>query len=213
MGGCASDLSAEAVASRAIDKKSTRDERVHQATKKFLLLGAGESGKSTLFKQLNHIYGNGYTDNDRMQFVNVLVNNTIGSMKTLVAQTDKMSSVQFDGEVLDCTVPPELAESAQYFREIGQDAPLTDEAAAHLKKLWACPGIRNIFKVRSDYQIPDAAEYFFSRVDAYADPNFVPTYEDMLRGRVRTTGIVETCFEIPPNTFRVVDVGGQRCAV
>lgn len=210
MGNCNSDITAEVQASREIDKAASKDERAEQSLKKFLLLGAGESGKSTLFKQLNHIYGDGYTDNDRMQFTNVLFNNTIGSMKTLVLQAEKVSQVKFGGEVLDCTIPPELEPECKFFREIGQDAALTPEGAASIKKLWACEGIQNIFKVRSDYQLPDAAEYFFSRVDAFTQPNFVPSYEDMLRGRVRTTGIVETCFEIAPHKFRVVDVGGQR---
>lgn len=36
---------------------------------KMLLLGAGESGKSTLFKQMKIINKNGYSEKERMEFV------------------------------------------------------------------------------------------------------------------------------------------------
>jgi len=39
---------------------------------------------------------------------------------------------------------------------------------------------------------------------------FLPTEEDILRSRVRTTGIVEQEFNIDGNMFRMFDVGGQR---
>jgi len=41
-------------------------------------------------------------------------------------------------------------------------------------------------------------------------PGFVPSEADVLRTRVRTTGIVENEFEIQGNKFKMYDVGGQR---
>jgi len=38
----------------------------------------------------------------------------------------------------------------------------------------------------------------------------LPTQQDVLRSRVRTTGIVENEFEIDGNKFKMFDVGGQR---
>jgi len=40
--------------------------------------------------------------------------------------------------------------------------------------------------------------------------NYLPTQQDVLRSRVRTTGIVENEFEIDGNKFKMFDVGGQR---
>ncbi len=46
--------------------------------------GAGESGKSTIFKQMRIIYGKGFTSEDRSVFTHVVYNNVISSMQTLL---------------------------------------------------------------------------------------------------------------------------------
>jgi guanine nucleotide-binding protein subunit alpha, other len=38
----------------------------------------------------------------------------------------------------------------------------------------------------------------------------VPTDQDLLRSRLRTTGITETIFDLGQLTYRMFDVGGQR---
>jgi len=38
---------------------------MHTQVNKLLLLGAGDSGKSTLFKQMKSIYGPGFTERER----------------------------------------------------------------------------------------------------------------------------------------------------
>lgn len=43
-----------------------------------------------------------------------------------------------------------------------------------------------------------------------AAPNYMPTDQDILRSRVKTTGITETMFQVGDLTYRLFDVGGQR---
>ena len=43
-----------------------------------------------------------------------------------------------------------------------------------------------------------------------ADPSYLPTDQDILRSRVKTTGITETMFRVGELTYRLFDVGGQR---
>jgi guanine nucleotide-binding protein subunit alpha len=40
--------------------------------------------------------------------------------------------------------------------------------------------------------------------------DYIPSDQDILRARLRTTGITETIFETGPLTYRMFDVGGQR---
>lgn len=56
----------------------------------------------------------------------------------------------------------------------------------------------------------DSADYFFAEVQRISQPNYIPTDNDLIRCRVRTTGIVENRFTIDDNQFLMVDVGGQR---
>lgn len=43
-----------------------------------------------------------------------------------------------------------------------------------------------------------------------AATDYMPNEQDVLRSRVKTTGIIETVFTIKKLTYRLFDVGGQR---
>lgn len=47
-------------------------------------------------------------------------------------------------------------------------------------------------------------------MDRIAASDYIPNNEDVLRTRVKSTGITETCFTIGDLTHRVFDLGGQR---
>ena len=51
---------------------------------------------------------------------------------------------------------------------------------------------------------------YFDAVERIAQPDYLPTDQDVLRSRVKTTGITETTFIIGDLTYRMFDVGGQR---
>jgi hypothetical protein len=51
---------------------------------------------------------------------------------------------------------------------------------------------------------------FFEDIERLFERNYLPTDQDILRTRLRTTGISETLFELGNFTYRMFDVGGQR---
>lgn len=51
---------------------------------------------------------------------------------------------------------------------------------------------------------------FFIDLDRLFSKDFVPTDQDVLRARLRTTGITETNFDLGSLQYRMFDVGGQR---
>ena len=61
-----------------------------------------------------------------------------------------------------------------------------------------------------EYQLNDSASYYLNALDRISRPNYVPTQQDVLRTRVKTTGIVETNFSFKKLDFKLFDVGGQR---
>lgn len=54
------------------------------------------------------------------------------------------------------------------------------------------------------------AHSYMSNLDRLFAKNYVPDDQDILRARLRTTGISETIFETGNLTYRMFDVGGQR---
>ncbi len=68
MGVCASTIDKEAASTSVlVDKNNRLTAELERRKIKLLLLGPGESGKSTLFKQMKHIYGRGYSESDRVE--------------------------------------------------------------------------------------------------------------------------------------------------
>jgi len=177
---------------------------------KLLLLGAGESGKSTLFKQLITIYGRGFSEEERKQYTNIILQNCIASMKTLLHMSEVLAPTHSE-----CGMSPASRELKAQMDELKESddlnvRQLTEPVAKVIAKLWEDKGIRACVEYRSKFQLPDSAPYFFEKVYELASPTYVPNQQDILRCRARTTGIVENAFDIGGNRFRMYDVGGQR---
>ena len=67
-----------------MDKELNVDKRDDQNKKKLLFLGSGGSGKSTLFKQLRTIHGEGFLDKDRLAFKDHIYSQIIEQMKSIL---------------------------------------------------------------------------------------------------------------------------------
>lgn len=63
-----------------------------------------------------------------------------------------------------------------------------------MKRLWKDPGVQLCFSRSREYQLNDSAAYYLNALDRIALANYVPSQQDVLRTRVKTTGIVETHF-------------------
>lgn len=171
---------------------------------KLLLLGAGESGKSTIAKQMRLIYLNGYNEEDRSGYKSIIHNNIISSIKALVEAAHTMG----------LKYKPENEEAAEGVMQLAENSSsgfsLTKEMAETVKKLWADPATKTAYERQSEFQLNDSAAYYFAEIDRIVASDYVPNVHDVLRSRAKTTGIIETDFMVDQNKFRMVDVGGQR---
>jgi len=79
-----------------------------------------------------------------------------------------------------------------------------------IKTLWKDEGIQQAYARQSEFQLNDSAAYYFENLDRIGSKDYVPSEQDVLRSRAKTTGIIETEFVIQKTKFRLVDVGGQR---
>ncbi|KAF5092312.1 hypothetical protein D0Z03_002926 [Geotrichum reessii] len=85
------------------------------------------------------------------------------------------------------------------------------DVAVAISELWNHDrGIAAVFARSNEFQLEVNASHYFTHILAYSKPGYRVTEQDILLGRIKTTGISETVFRIKNRTFRVFDVGGQR---
>ncbi|CAH8445790.1 unnamed protein product [Schistosoma turkestanicum] len=189
--------------SREIERQLHKDKNAHRKEVKLLLLGTGESGKSTFVKQMRIIHGIGYTDKDKCSFKNLIYQNIFLAMHTMC---DALSSLSIELK------NPENQENMKLIREVDieDSIALTHERIEAILQLWADPGMKECYERRREFQLSDSSKYYLNNFDRIADANYIPSLQDILRVRVPTTGIVEYPFNLDSTIFRIVDVGGQR---
>ena len=86
---------------------------------------------------------------------------------------------------------------------------LRDSAGAGVHLSWHDGGIQAAYRERSRFQLLDSAGYYLAKVAALAAPAYVPSVEDVVKTRVRTSGIIEESYDIGGVEFLIYDVGGQ----
>lgn len=208
MGACGSSLSPEEKAAQArtkqMDKKLKQQYDKEQRKIKLLLLGAGESGKSTIFKQMKILYGehNGYTKEERTRFKPVVYGNILTNMKTLLENTENHTPVS--DESLKAKIPEFQA------LEDGKNAVIDAATGELVKAFWSDPGVQATWHQRAQFQVQDALSFYCESIDRIAADDYIPVPQDILRARVRTSGIVTEVYKIDQVTFEMYDVGGQR---
>jgi len=185
---------------RKVQEDKEKDERVI----KLLFLGAGGSGKSTLFKQLRILYGDGLTEDLRRGYTNNIYNNMIQGMKTLLEGNLDMAADE-DDDIQACD-----EKTAELVQNMLESNTLSPKNAIILQTAWADPGIQATWKRRLELQVQDSLSYFINNAERISAPGYLPNKDDVLRVRARTTGIVEENMKIRNRIFHIVDVGGQR---
>lgn len=91
------------------------------------------------------------------------------------------------------------------------ESDLRGAIADAIAALWAHDsGIRQCFHRLNEFQLLTLADYYFANIARFVDPGYLCLDTDILMGRVKTTGITETDFQLRLFTFKVLDAGGQR---
>jgi len=181
-----------------------REDRVQNAEIKLLLLGPGESGKSTVFKQMKIIQDDGgFSQEELISYKSVIYSNCVSQMRVILEAAALLKIELHSEEALSAaqkilSLPPT---GNSWNNEIGNA----------VKLLWKDQGIRETFSLgMKKFQLNETSNYFFDKIDVFLEENYIPSLDDILRVRVRSTGIEEATFVFDKIKFRVVDVGGQR---
>ncbi|KAG9002240.1 guanine nucleotide-binding protein subunit alpha [Tulasnella sp. JGI-2019a] len=186
-----------------IESQLKRDKLNAKNEIKMLLLGAGESGKSTVLKQMKLIHHSGWNDQERESYKEIIFSNTIQSMRAILEAMP----------ILDISLAPQNdARRAVVMALPGQIEAdsLPRDVSDAVRGLWNDDGVREAVRRSREFQLNDSATYYFNSLDRIGAPGYLPTDQDILRSRVKTTGITETSFQIGELTYKIFDVGGQR---
>jgi len=201
--GAAASAEARQKASQAslINDKLKAKKEETKLTFKILLLGAAECGKSTVMKQMKRIMCGGFTDEEVEFWQGVLRGNLLTVIKDLL---DASISTPWGQEI----------ENSEQVQEIEAETVLytgSPNLAAAIKWVWDHKEMKVIYEQQRS-NLLDSAVYLLDRAEAILAPDYKPNADDIVRGRQRTTGIVETAFKVEDGnrTVRMFDVGGQR---
>lgn len=257
---------------------------------KLLLLGTGESGKSTVLKQLQLLHHGSFSHRERSQYTQVIWADAIQAMKILIIQARRL------GIELQCDDPikyPDLfmskksvlssnaidmidaqkaggsdfmneyvlkyserSENKRHRKSTGKAQSfikenivegMSDEdeddddgdgenkakysstsehgktmdensyqqirtvLATAIQTLWREDvGIQQCFDRSNEFQLEGSAEYYFENIMSFSGIDYLASDIDILKGRIKTSGITETVFQVNTREFKVLDAGGQR---
>lgn len=191
--------STESAETKEINERIKEDKKRLMREIKLLLLGAGESGKSTIAKQMKIIHLHGFDTEELTAYKPIVQSNVVECTRILV-----QAAIDLDMEIENESLANEYAEMDAI------DTLLEKSMAADILTLWKDTGIQAAYAQRAKLQLPDSAKYVITNVDRISEASYMPTPDDVLRCRARTTGIHEIEFDVGKMHFRMVDVGGQR---
>ncbi|KAJ3282852.1 guanine nucleotide-binding protein subunit alpha [Borealophlyctis nickersoniae] len=136
-----------------IERQLKADKAELERSVKLLLLGSGESGKSTILKQFKLIHGVPYTDSERMSFRPAILGNLLAGGKTLV---DAMERLNIPYETQEAQRGIDAIRAAPNAYGEGEDVPKGVSDA--MQALWADPGVQACFKRSAEFQLIDSCQ-------------------------------------------------------
>ena len=146
------------------------------------------------------LYGNQFTDKEKKQLIPVIHSNIMVGMKVLCDQVIAFNLQE------GITGQDEFETICALDENDGIDGTIGDM----IKTLWKDPVIQTVWERRNEYQIIDSVKYYFEKIDEVKSPDYIPTKDDVLQSRARTSGIVTEEYIIDTVPFEMYDVGGQR---
>ena len=193
-----------AVFSNQIDDNLRKDKEKARKEVKLLILGASESGKSTIVRQMRIIHGYGYSPDECRNYKPVVHANALDSIFAILFAMNTLK-ISFSN-------PDRLNDVQRLCRitEASTERNITYKMGEIMDRLWRDEGLQKCVSRSSEYQLNDSAAYYLHSIKRISVPYYEPTAQDVLRTRIRTIGIMESQFMYKKLLFRMVDVGGQR---
>lgn len=184
-----------------------------------LLLGSGDSGKSTILKQMRLIHRVPFSPREIESYRQLVFDNlTRGMGQVLEAMEDMELNVSEENQ--------QHVDTILSARDLKDSEPFPTIYYSVIKSLWNDPNVRQAWQRGNEAALPEkyvtfliegqslttlrSLSYFYSSLDRLFQPDYQPTEQDIIQCRARTIGITETTFHLHDHDMLMVDVGGQK---
>ncbi|CAN0069384.1 unnamed protein product, partial [Ectocarpus sp. 12 AP-2014] len=200
--GCGESRHGDVSPSEQVEQDLEECRRNSHYHSKVLLLGAGESGKSTFGKQLKMLAKGKLSVGEMALYRRAIRENLVESMKTLLDAAESMGIPLANAE---------LEEEAERVRNTDlATADMPSTLGYDILKLWQDRGVQETWARKDKFWILDSTPYYMREAVRLAQDSVDITEEDVVMTRVMTSGVGSIEILDPPIKFTIVDVGGQR---
>lgn len=175
---------------------------------KMLLLGSGESGKSTILKQIKIIHQNGFSKRELYDYKPFVFKNICECAEAIIKALRKFN---LDDDLQTMT-NDDLDKILEYEVPMDEDSKtMTFALGDKMKTLIKEPmAVKLLEEHRGEFYLMDSFKYFFDNIDRITADGYVPNVTDVIRTRKQTSGIYDTRFQLEDIRIHLFDVGGQR---
>ncbi|KAK2459797.1 hypothetical protein APHAL10511_008229 [Amanita phalloides] len=170
---------------------------------KLLLLGSGDSGKSTVLKQMRLIHRLPFSHAEIETYRQITFDNVVRGLRYVLDAMDEMGM----------KVSPENYKYIEIIESAGdliEGEPFPVIYYEPLKMLWNDSNVQKAWVRGNEAALPENLPYFFASLDRLFNPRYRPNEQDIIHCRARSTGITETTFRLRDHELLMVDVGGQK---
>ncbi|KAJ3993525.1 G-protein alpha subunit-domain-containing protein [Lentinula boryana] len=162
-----------------------------------LLLGPGETGKTTLLKQILKAFSDSpeqfYTDRERAQYIIPIFHNTVSALERLDTTTDVWNA---------------LETTLKNLRNVIYDDDLDTHAINSISQSRALAISSRLISSYSESPL-EHVDYFLDALPRILAKDYLPSNQDIVQCNIRTTGIHSNSINLRGSAVSVVDFGGQ----
>lgn len=168
---------------------------------KILILGAGECGKSTLWRQLKILHCGGFTNEERDAYRDIIRQTIVEDIQAIINELRSNNNA----------VAENAEASLEFITQVEANSVEFDDMLVQaISTVWHDPMVQVIYNSANSIGLGENTALFFERIQQFADDNYLPTDEEILKARIRTIGRAELKFKMDQTNTLLIDVGGQK---
>lgn len=175
------------VRSQAIDRRLEEDATWLRRETKIVLMGAVNSGKELIMRQMKVLYADGYPREKRLDF-RYAVRSTVRLLMHAIIDLIKDTGISLSG--------PLEEDFAILLHEVEtvDIAHITPAAVNSLQNIWDSDNFSTLYVRNFEIDFPQYSPYFANEIQRIASDDYVPTEADIIRLNHSMGGIKELRF-------------------